>query len=45
MSQWGANGMAKKGSNYKEILKHFYTGVDIGQFTIHKGESKTENKD
>jgi len=29
MSQWGANGMAKKGSNYLEILKHFYTDIDI----------------
>lgn len=29
MSQWGANGMAQKGSNYKEILKHYYTGVQI----------------
>ncbi|MCF0148736.1 MAG: stage II sporulation protein D [Clostridium sp.] len=29
MSQWGANIMAKNGSNYKEILTHYYTGVDI----------------
>lgn len=29
MSQWGANGMGKEGSNYQEILKHYYTGVDI----------------
>lgn len=29
MSQWGANVMAKNGSNYEEILKHYYTGVDI----------------
>lgn len=29
MSQWGANGMAEKGSEYKEILKHYYTGVEI----------------
>jgi len=27
MSQWGANGMAKQGSNYEEILKHYYTGI------------------
>ncbi|MBS4538317.1 stage II sporulation protein D [Clostridium sp. D2Q-11] len=33
MSQWGANGMAEKGSNYKEILKHYYTGVEILQVT------------
>ena len=29
MSQWGANGMAKQGKNYKEILKHYYKGTDI----------------
>ncbi len=29
MSQWGANGLAKKGKDYKEILKHYYTGVEI----------------
>lgn len=29
MSQYGADGMAKQGSNYKEILKHYYTGIEI----------------
>ncbi|QIB68506.1 stage II sporulation protein D [Aminipila butyrica] len=29
MSQYGANGMAERGSNYKEILSHYYTGVKI----------------
>ncbi len=29
MSQWGANGMAKHGSIFEEILKHYYTGVEI----------------
>ena len=29
MSQTGADSMAKSGSNYEEIIKHFYTGVDI----------------
>jgi stage II sporulation protein D len=29
MSQWGAEGMAKEGYNYIEILKHYYTGVEI----------------
>lgn len=29
MSQWGANGMGKNGKNYEEILKHYYTGVEI----------------
>lgn len=29
MSQWGANGMGKQGSDFREILKHYYTGVEI----------------
>lgn len=29
MSQTGADSMAKQGSNYEEIIKHFYTGVQI----------------
>ena len=29
MPQKGAEGMAKKGSSYSEILKHYYTGVKI----------------
>lgn len=29
MSQWGAQAMAKKGSKYDEILKHYYTGIKI----------------
>ena len=29
MSQTGADSMAKQGKTYEEILKHFYTGVDI----------------
>ena len=29
MSQWGANGMGKNGKNFEEILKHYYTGVEI----------------
>lgn len=29
MSQWGAHGMGNQGSTYIEILKHYYTGVDI----------------
>jgi len=29
MSQWGANGMGKHGSSFEEILKHYYTGVEI----------------
>lgn len=29
MSQYGANELANQGYNYKEILKHYYTGVEI----------------
>ena len=29
MSQTGADSMAKQGSNYEKIVKHFYTGVEI----------------
>ena len=29
MSQHGANIMAQKGSTYKEILTHYYTGTEI----------------
>lgn len=29
MSQWGAHGMGENGSSYDEILKHYYTGVEI----------------
>lgn len=29
MSQTGADSMAKQGSNYDEIIKHFYTDVEI----------------
>lgn len=29
MSQTGADSMAKQGSNYEEIIKHYYIGVEI----------------
>ena len=29
MSQWGANGMAKEGKTAEQIVKHYYTGVEI----------------
>lgn len=34
MSQYGANLMAKQGYSYKEILKHYYTGVDIEKINV-----------
>lgn len=30
MSQYGAEQMAKDGASYREILSHYYTGVEIG---------------
>lgn len=30
MSQYGANGMAKEGYTYQQILKHYYQGITIG---------------
>ena len=32
MSQCGANAMAKRGCTYREILMHYYTGVDIASW-------------
>ncbi|MEA4847695.1 MAG: stage II sporulation protein D [Clostridiaceae bacterium] len=29
MSQYGADGMAKNGSSYRDIITHYYQGVDI----------------
>ncbi|WP_238389586.1 stage II sporulation protein D [Virgibacillus sp. MSP4-1] len=31
MSQYGANGMAKEGNTYKDIIKHYYKGTKISQ--------------
>lgn len=33
MSQYGANFMAQKGSNYKQILEHYYYGVEFMHIT------------
>lgn len=35
MSQWGANGMAKEGKGFKEILNHYYQGTTIS--TVFRG--------
>ncbi len=29
MSQWGAKNMAEQGFSYEDILKHYYTGIEI----------------
>jgi stage II sporulation protein D len=36
MSQYGAYGLAEKGNSYKQILKHYYRGVDIKQYNRHR---------
>lgn len=33
MSQYGAEGYARKGWNYKDILKKYYTGVSVTNYT------------
>lgn len=32
LSQTGADALAKQGKNYEEIIKHYYTGVEISNF-------------
>lgn len=34
MSQTGADALAKQGKNYEEIIKHFYTGVEITNYNL-----------
>ena len=31
MSQYGANEMARSGKGYEEILKHYYTGIELAE--------------
>lgn len=31
LCQYGADGMAKQGSTYREIINHYYTGVQLGK--------------
>jgi stage II sporulation protein D len=33
MSQYGAESMALAGADYREILTHYYSGVEIGNMT------------
>ncbi len=41
MSQWGANSLAKTGGTFKEILQHYYTGVDIISISDHESIKKS----
>jgi stage II sporulation protein D len=37
MSQWGANYLAKRGGTFEEILKYYYTGVEITSIKDYAG--------
>jgi len=39
MSQYGADAMAASGSNFEEILYHYYRDTQLQQYGIDKGES------
>lgn len=39
MSQYGALGLARKGYNYQDILKYYYSGVTISRVTEGRGEN------
>lgn len=38
MSQYGANGMAKEGKTYTDIVAHYYKGVDIETLNAYEGK-------
>lgn len=40
MCQWGTVAMAKQGYNYEEILKHYYTSIELTSF--NKSDDKSE---
>ncbi|MEQ6378036.1 stage II sporulation protein D [Bacillaceae bacterium S4-13-56] len=42
MSQYGANGMAKEGKTYEEIIHYFYKGVEISNLKEHEAEITKE---
>jgi len=39
MSQYGAQGRARAGQNFLQILKAYYTGVDVGSYPIDIGRN------
>jgi stage II sporulation protein D len=40
MSQWGAQGMARRGALYTEILQSFYPGTKLTQWGRHFGDAE-----
>ena len=43
MSQNGANYMAQNGNNYKEIIMHYYTGVELSKVNTESNQ-EVKNK-
>ena len=35
MSQWGANGLARQGADFRTILNHYYRGADVMPYQPH----------
>ncbi len=42
MSQWGANALARTGGTYREILQHYYTGIDIIAISDYEAMKKPD---
>lgn len=45
MSQYGANGMAKEGKSYEEIIQYYYQGVQIQDISQFLHPQLAKNKD
>ncbi|UOY91180.1 stage II sporulation protein D [Ectobacillus sp. JY-23] len=43
MSQYGANGMAKEGKTYQDIVSHYYQGVEITGLNQYEGKLTARN--
>lgn len=43
MSQYGANGMALEGKNYKEIIEHYYQGAEVSDISPFLEQAVTGN--
>ncbi|EOV9526551.1 stage II sporulation protein D [Bacillus cytotoxicus] len=43
MSQYGANGMAKEGKEYTEIVAHYYKGIEIKTLNDYEGKLMAKN--
>lgn len=44
MSQYGADGMAKEGKSYTDIIKHYYQGVSISEIDPFVGKFTAKNE-